>query len=64
MHEYNIFRLRCHEISDFVPANCCQNVDPVLTIAGRYVARKYDVPPSIADLVAQLAGFDAAEGLQ
>ena len=50
-------------------ANCHPNFDPhsldlhhavtlqLTTPAGLYLVRRHDVPPSIADVVAQLAGF-------
>ena len=57
MHDYNISCLRCHDISD-LDTNW-QNVDLALsvTIAGRYIARKYDVPTAIADALAVIAGL-------
>jgi len=43
--------------------HCVATPEPS-TPAGRYLARRYDVPTSIADVVAGLAGLGLAEGVQ
>jgi hypothetical protein len=65
MKTYTDFTEHCHP--KFQPhsrdLHCAATREPS-TPAGRYLARRYDVPTSIADVVAGLAGLGLNEGVQ
>jgi hypothetical protein len=54
----NLPHLQSHYVSDLASTDW-QNVDLTLpaTIAGRHLARKHNVPTSIADALAVIAGL-------
>ena len=65
MHYHILLDSQCHLILNLAGADW-SIIDPAgpATVAGRYVARRYNVNPASADVIAHLAGLGSAEGPQ
>jgi hypothetical protein len=65
MHYHNLPDLKCHHVSNLAGIDWpAVDLACPATVAGRYIARHYNVDPSIADVVAGLAGLGLNEGAQ
>ena len=62
MHYHNSRELQCHHVSNIAEADW-SIADPAgpMTFAGRHVVRQYNINPTIADVVAHLAGLGLTE---